>query len=174
MNTANNDQRERYLLGATVVRCPECGHGIDPHGTDPGGICGVGDENGVPCECLMSPNGIACALLDAAESDRVKFMSALGFGDNVSEPAATFEQAIDPIQQAFAEANEHAECAVICEGCGERLAQTICDRCGGGGCLPNPQMTYLECDHCAGVGRVHAGCAGLSYAELAAKVPTDD
>lgn len=51
-----------YLMGAVVIRCPECDHGIDPHGTDPGGICGVGDEHGTACECLMSPNGIASHL----------------------------------------------------------------------------------------------------------------
>lgn len=42
-----------------VVMCPACGHGIDPHGTDPGGICGVGDENGRRCDCRWSPNDIA-------------------------------------------------------------------------------------------------------------------
>ncbi|SDT83708.1 hypothetical protein [Gordonia westfalica] len=47
------------LTGRDVVLCPECGHGIDPHGTDPGGACGVGK-----CECMMSPNGIAYALIN--------------------------------------------------------------------------------------------------------------
>jgi len=42
-----------------VVLCPACAHGIDPHGTDPGGWCGVGDAAGVPCLCLWSPNDIA-------------------------------------------------------------------------------------------------------------------
>lgn len=42
-----------------VVRCPSCGHGIDPHGIDPGGPCGVGDVDRVPCPCLWSPNDIA-------------------------------------------------------------------------------------------------------------------
>ncbi|MDJ0010134.1 hypothetical protein [Gordonia alkanivorans] len=51
------------LQGFETIHCPECGHGIDPHGTDPGGICGVGDEHGDQCGCLMSPNGIAYALL---------------------------------------------------------------------------------------------------------------
>jgi hypothetical protein len=47
------------VLSLPVVRCPACDHGIDPHGLDPGGYCGVGDENGVLCECLWSPNDIA-------------------------------------------------------------------------------------------------------------------
>jgi hypothetical protein len=46
-----------------IVRCPSCGHGIDPHGVDPGGICGVGDEQRRPCGCLWSPNDIAGTLL---------------------------------------------------------------------------------------------------------------
>lgn len=49
---------------ADVVRCPWCEHGIDPHGSDPGGQCGVGDHNGVPCNCMWSPNDIAAWLLD--------------------------------------------------------------------------------------------------------------
>ena len=44
-----------------IVECPSCAHGIDPHGTDPGGKCGVGDGTGHLCECLWSPNDIAAA-----------------------------------------------------------------------------------------------------------------
>jgi len=47
------------VLMLSVVRCHVCGHGIDPHGVDPGGYCAVGDEDGVLCECLWSPNDIA-------------------------------------------------------------------------------------------------------------------
>jgi hypothetical protein len=46
-----------------VVECPACNHGIDPHGTDPGGICGVGSRDGSVCGCLWSPNDIAGTLL---------------------------------------------------------------------------------------------------------------
>lgn len=52
-----------------MVACPSCGHGIDPHGVDPGGPCGVGYslEEGVrgirTCQCLWSPNDIAWTLL---------------------------------------------------------------------------------------------------------------
>lgn len=48
-----------------IVRCPDCGHGIDPHGVDPGGPCGVGDESAHPCPCLMQPSGIARLLVEA-------------------------------------------------------------------------------------------------------------
>ena len=41
-------------FGPGLVVCPDCGHGIDPHGSDPGGPCAVGG-----CPCLMQPNGIA-------------------------------------------------------------------------------------------------------------------
>lgn len=42
-----------------VVHCPTCDHGIDPHGTDPGGACGVGDVDRNPCQCMWQPNDIA-------------------------------------------------------------------------------------------------------------------
>jgi len=46
-----------------AIICPACGHGIDPHGTDPGGPCGVGmvDDTGLChlCPCMWSPNDIA-------------------------------------------------------------------------------------------------------------------
>lgn len=42
-----------------VMVCPACDHGIDPHGSDPGGPCGVGNKVGQPCPCLWSPNDIA-------------------------------------------------------------------------------------------------------------------
>ena len=53
--TANAGAR---AFGTRVIHCPDCGHGIDPHGSDPGGPCGVGG-----CPCLMQPNGIACLLV---------------------------------------------------------------------------------------------------------------
>lgn len=55
-------------FGAKVLSCPDCGHGIDPHGVDPGGPCGVGDAQGNLCPCLMQPNGIACLLLAELEA----------------------------------------------------------------------------------------------------------
>ena len=61
MSTATDSLR---YLGPRVIHCPECGHGIDPHGVDPGGPCGVGDAAGNLCQCFMSPNGIACLYVD--------------------------------------------------------------------------------------------------------------
>lgn len=55
------------LQGPFVVYCPRCFHGIDPHGTDPGGVCGVGG-----CECLMSPNGIAATLITVDIDDEMQ------------------------------------------------------------------------------------------------------
>lgn len=60
-------------MNPTIV-CPDCQHGIDPHGVDPGGWCGVGDEYGHACACLLSPNDIAAELLRDANRrlDRVR------------------------------------------------------------------------------------------------------
>ena len=48
---------------APTIVCPSCSHGIDPHGVDPGRPCVVGDEHGVLCACLWSPNDIAADLM---------------------------------------------------------------------------------------------------------------
>lgn len=53
-------------LAMPVIICPACFHGIDPHGTDPGGRCGVGDEQRHLCPCLWSPNDIAAHWMSAA------------------------------------------------------------------------------------------------------------
>ena len=66
-----------------VVVCPSCDHGIDPHGLDPGGYCGVGMWNdslgiNVTCMCLWQPNDIAATLL-ADERERIaQAIEALG------------------------------------------------------------------------------------------------
>ena len=59
----STDRDIEHFFGRDTIRCPDCDHGIDPHGVDPGGICGVGDEAGKRCDCLMTPNGIASQLL---------------------------------------------------------------------------------------------------------------
>lgn len=53
------------VFSVPVVRCPNCDHGINPHGINPGGKCGVGDEQRILCECMWSPNDIAAALLES-------------------------------------------------------------------------------------------------------------
>jgi len=112
---------------------------------------------------------------DSAEVERLRreqleFSSALGFGDGVHEPAATLKDMLDPIEEAFAAARDHNECAVVCELCGERLASAVCEHCHGSGCLPNPALAYQECGWCGGAGRIHVGCAEQSYGDLAAEV----
>ena len=98
------------------------------------------------------------------------FAEALEFGNDRTEPAATLTEMLDPIEQAFGEAWDHAECPVVCELCGERLAWQLCEKCHGSGCLSNAALAYLECDECAGAGMIHPDCAERTYAELAAEV----
>lgn len=87
------------------------------------------------------------------------------WGDGVTEPQATPSDVLDSIKYDRDDARDHAECAVICQGCGEQLAATLCEHCGGGGTSSSGPE---ECQWCAGAGKIHEGCAGKSYAELAA------
>ena len=67
-------------------------------------------------------------------------------------------------------ADARVECPIYCGDCGEPLADTPCDHCGGSGCGPGTGSgAYEECGWCAGAGKVHVGCAHLSYAELCAE-----
>lgn len=151
-------------------------------GTDEGGHFGA-HERGcgtVPALDLAQVQGWAEhvsaikaeALREAREEVRA-FSQAIGFGDGVTEPSATLAQMVDPILQALSDGREHVECAILCELCGERLADKECPQCHGGGCLPNAQLAYLECDTCAGAGKIHEGCVEKSYAELAAESRAD-
>lgn len=97
-----------------------------------------------------------------------QFAVTLGFG--YLEHAATLAELVEPIEQAFSEARDHFECPVICELCGEKLASQTCEKCHGSGCLPNAELAHLECDECAGVGKVHPGCVEKSYDDLVAEV----
>ena len=99
-----------------------------------------------------------------------QFAVALGFGDGVTEPAATLEEMVDPIEEAFGAARDHQECPAVCELCGEQLAWQLCEKCYGSGCLSNAALAYLECDECGGAGMIHPDCAEQTYAELAAEV----
>lgn len=51
-------QVEEAVLSGSVPLCPNCQHGMDPHGVDPGGICGVDDENRQLCQCRLTPSAI--------------------------------------------------------------------------------------------------------------------
>lgn len=105
--------------------------------------------------------------IERLQEDARSFAAALGYGDGHAEPSATLAELVDPLTEAMSSARDHDECPAACELCGERLAATRCPQCHGSGCLPNPQLTYLECDTCAGAGRIHDGCAEKSYADLA-------
>ena len=107
------------------------------------------------------------AALDRVTQELDGFTGRLGFGDNRTEPAATLAEMIDPIEQAFSEASEWRESPRICESCGEWLATQVCESCCGSGCGPGTASgAYEECEWCAGVGKVHPGCAEKSYADL--------
>jgi len=107
--------------------------------------------------------------MERLRAEYLAFTSRLGFGDDVTEPAATLAQLIDPIEEAFSKAGDHFECAIVCELCGESLASQVCEHCNGSGCKANPQFAYSECEWCAGAGRVHPGCVEVSYADLVAQ-----
>jgi hypothetical protein len=103
--------------------------------------------------------------LDHERRERTEFCSTLGFGGNVSEPAARLPEIVDNVEEAFAAAQDHDECPGECPGCGERLADKSCEWCqGAGGHVA--QGAYSECSNCGGVTRIHEGCAGQSYADL--------
>lgn len=161
---------EEYLRDLLVGYCEvwgKPGHEWCIHGRAPEGICPRGHS--------------ALALIRARDAEvraeaRAKvlveyhrFTSAVGFGDNVTEPAATPEELIDPIMRTLSDAQEHIECAVTCEYCGEPLARETCQHCHGAGCGPG---SHDECEWCAGVGKVHPECVGRSYVELAADAAT--
>jgi len=110
----------------------------------------------------MSAEGDA----ERLRADWLKFTSAIGFGDDVTERAATPVELIDPVLDAFSAMSDHDECPRYCGECGEQLAATRCDRCHGGGCVPCSPPAYEECPWCAGIGWVHDGCASATYADL--------
>lgn len=99
--------------------------------------------------------------------------SRLGFGDGITEPMADNDTIVEFVEQLLMEASEHNGCPTVCELCGETLAATICGHChgsGGNNALIEATLAYSECEWCAGVGKVHVGCVGRSYADLAARV----
>lgn len=110
------------------------------------------------------------ARADLAEWERAhrEFTAELGFGNGVTEPAASLADMLEPVAGAFSAARDHDGCPVYCELCGERLADTPCGPCKGSGCGPGTASgAYEECPDCAGAGLIHEGCVEKSYAELA-------
>lgn len=120
------------------------------------------------------------ALLDAAaERDALRTWQervalAAGLADEVAGYGVHLEADPDTAAEHVAGlldiADTHVECPIYCGDCGEPLADTPCDHCGGSGCGPGTgSWAYEECGWCAGAGKVHVGCAHLSYAELCAE-----
>lgn len=55
------DEQIKAVLSAPTPICPSCEHGMDPHGANPGDICGVGG-----CPCLLTPSAIHHLLITEA------------------------------------------------------------------------------------------------------------
>ena len=131
-------------------------------------------------ELLASAVNALPALLDAAaERDALRTWQervalAAGLADEVAGYGVHLEADPDTAAEHVAGlldiADTHVECPIYCGDCGEPLADTPCDHCGGSGCGPGTgSWAYEECGWCAGAGKVHVGCAHLSYAELCAE-----
>lgn len=118
---------------------------------------------------------IACTRADLAKArnDHQEFALAIGFasdhrpeGHGVWVPELA--DMVDPINEALSSARDHDECPVVCENCGERLADVVCEYCQGSGCgRGTVSGAYEECEWCAGAGKVHPGCVGDTYSDLA-------
>jgi hypothetical protein len=113
----------------------------------------------------------ALAAVEALEEHNAQilaFSTALGFGDSFHEPTATLDDMLESIQQAFSEAQDHVECPVTCEQCGDRVASQLCPECGGSGAnnaASTVAMAWVECDYCGGSRKVH-DCPCESLADV--------
>ena len=99
-----------------------------------------------------------------------KFSDDLLFGDGITEPAATLNDMVDPIRDAFEAQHDHIECPIICELCGEKLADKTCEHCHGSGAdnqAASAAGAWVECEWCGGAGKIHEGCVERSYADIA-------
>ena len=127
----------------------------------------------------MASDSLPAMLDAAAERDALRTWQervalAAGLADEVAGYGVHLEADPDTAAEHVAGlldiADTHAECPIYCGDCGEPLADTPCDHCGGSGCGPGTGSgAYEECGWCAGAGKVHVGCAHLSYAELCAE-----
>lgn len=115
-----------------------------------------------------------CAVSGLTSEERLRdLLGRIGFGDGVTEPMADNDTVVEFIEAAVMDQSEHRECPIVCELCGERLADKPCSHCGGCGAnvaLSTASLAYAECEWCAGAGKVHEGCKELTYAELAARL----
>lgn len=88
-----------------------------------------------------------------------------------NEPQPSVEVLCGWIASDRVDARDHGECPAACELCGERSADQTCEHCNGSGCGPGTALgAYSECEWCAGAGRVHPGCTGLTRTDLLAEV----
>lgn len=88
--------------------------------------------------------------------DYLAFTSALGFGDDRNEPAATPSEILDPIQAAFLAAGDHQGCPEWCDDCDQWERPRSCERCHGSGCVPGTTTgTYDPCADCDADGSNH-------------------
>ncbi len=93
---------------------------------------------------------------EVTRDEYLAFTSALGFGNDRDEPAATPTQLIDPLQQIVSDASDHHECPVWCDDCDQWEAPMSCGPCWGSGCGPGTATgAYDPCEHCAGDGLNH-------------------
>ena len=111
---------------------------------------------------------------DALRTWQERVAVAAGIGEEVEGRCVHLEAnpdaAAEYVAGLLADADTHIECPVYCGGCGEPLADALCDHCSGSGCGPGTALgAYEECGWCAGAGKVHPGCADLSYADLVAE-----
>ena len=111
---------------------------------------------------------------DALRTWQERVAVAAGIGEEVEGRGVYLEAnpdaAAEHVAGLLAVADTHIECPVYCGGCGEPLADALCDHCSGSGCGPGTALgAYEECGWCAGAGKVHPGCADLSYADLVAE-----
>jgi len=109
--------------------------------------------------------------LEAAEAVHRDLTHRLGFGNGITEPMADNDTIVEAFDAAMMDQRDHYECPIVCELCGETLADKPCPHCHGSGAnnaLSQASLAYAECEWCAGAGKVHEVCVEKSYAELAA------
>ena len=110
-----------------------------------------------------------------AEVERLRqnhqaFMEALDYGEPETGLYPELDEIVGPLRAEMQLARDHQECPGWCPLCGEKLAATRCEQCGGAGGGPGPNLTFSECEWCGGDGYVHEGCAEESYEGLAQEV----
>lgn len=130
-----------------------------PH---PGGNCQRGAHDAclfrVDCPCPCHDGGTAFTVGGrlVTHADYLALTSALGYGDDTTEPAAHPRDLIDPLTGALHAAHEHDECPLWCDDCDQWEKPRSCQPCHGSGCGPGTATgAYDPCEHCASTGTDH-------------------